>query len=335
MIDRKRLREQIKGDSKLAGAIRQQVAHDHHAGEGELQVLPIERVKLNPDNPRRLPVTRDQVEQLHNDAVRLAGTTSMGDEFFDAVRSITESGNQSAMDSIERIALLAESIHRRGLIQPITAFADADGGATIMAGERRFLAHVLLGRPTIRALVRLRDTNVLRDRAGALIENIMREDLSTAEKVESIASLVALHEESTGREMTSDELHELIHESPRTCQRYLRFLAAPPKIRAMIASGALETVRDIEKALKKAQESSESSSVAPAGKPRGRPRSGVLLGSAESAAVAREILDGWLVGRCEALEVGDIDWADLRQAQAAWDEFMRLVKARLNGEGGR
>ncbi len=328
MINRRLLRDRIHGDVKLAGAIRQQVTHDHHAGEGELQVLPLDRVKLNPDNPRRLPVTRDQINQIHSDAVRLAGTASVGNEFFDAVRSIIEAGGHAAMDSIERIALLAESIHRRGLIQPITVFADVDGGATIMAGERRFLAHVLLGRPTIRALVRLRDTNVLRDRAGALIENIMREDLSTAEKVESIASLVALHEESAGREMTSDDLHELIHESPRTCQRYLRFLAAPPKIRAMIANGTLDTVRDIEKALKKAQ---ESSSDAPTGKTRGRPRSGVSLGSAESAAVAREILEGWLVGRGETLPAGNVDWTDLRQAQAAWDEFMRLVKARLNG----
>jgi len=329
VIDRKRLREQIKGDSKLAGAIRQQVTYDHHAGEGDLQVVPLDRVRTNPDNPRKLPISREQVVQVREDAMRRTGAASVDDAFFEAVQGIAALMLSPERESIERIALLAESIYRRGLIQPITVFADEDGGATIMAGERRFLAHVLLGRPTVRALVRLRDASDLQDRAGALIENIMREDLSTAEKIESIASLAALHEKTVGTPITADELHELIHESRRTCQRYLHFLAAPPKIRALIANGKLETVRDIEAALKKMQKDEAAPKNA-----RGRPRSAVSLGSVKTTNVVREVMEGWLRGRNKALEDRDIDWSDIGQVQAAWVAFIDLVKASLKEEAG-
>ncbi len=330
MIDRNTLRERIKGDSKLAGAIRQQVAQDHHAGEGDLQVLPLDRVRVNPDNPRRLPISREQVVHVHDDAMRRTGTSLVNDAFFEAVHDVIELADPAAREGIERIALLAESIHRRGLLQPITVFADKDGGATIMAGERRFLAHVLLGRPTVRALVRMRDANVLHDRAGALIENIMREDLSTAEKIESIANLVAIHEASVGRQMTGQELHELIHESPRTCNRYLRFIAAPAKIRALIADGTLDSVRDIENALQKA--STDHQAVkAEKETARGRPRSAVSLGSVKDTDVVREIIEGWMDGRSESLPDGDVDWSDLQKAQEAWNAFMGLVKKRAKG----
>jgi ParB family transcriptional regulator, chromosome partitioning protein len=71
----------------------------------------------------------------------------------------------------EALRSLAESIRERGVLQPIIVRLDASGGYELIAGERRWRAAQLAGRPMIPALV---DATV--DGAGslelALIENV-------------------------------------------------------------------------------------------------------------------------------------------------------------------
>ena len=84
---------------------------------------------------------------------------------------------------------LADSIRERGVLQPIIVRPNATGGYQLVAGERRWRAAQLAGEPTIPALV---DANV--DGAGslelALIENVVREDLTPIEEARTIAVLL-------------------------------------------------------------------------------------------------------------------------------------------------
>ena len=80
---------------------------------------------------------------------------------------------------------LAESIEQHGLISPI-AIQRAEGGEgyIIVAGERRFRAHEMLGRDTITAIITTGDPQEL-----AVIENLQRENLSPLEEAEAYLAL--------------------------------------------------------------------------------------------------------------------------------------------------
>lgn len=93
---------------------------------------------------------------------------------------------------IEQNALreLAASIERHGLIQPITV-KRSDIGAdryTLVAGERRFRAHELLGREEILAIV----TQGAADEI-ALIENIQRQNLHPLDEAAAYARMMEAH----------------------------------------------------------------------------------------------------------------------------------------------
>lgn len=85
------------------------------------------------------------------------------------------------------IHALAVSIEEHGVIQPIAVRRRPAGGYQIVAGERRWLAARQAGLPSIPAVVHdvdERETLVL-----ALVENLVREDLSPMETARAYAAL--------------------------------------------------------------------------------------------------------------------------------------------------
>ena len=89
----------------------------------------------------------------------------------------------------QALVSLADSIRERGVLQPVIVRPNATGGYELVAGERRWRAAQLAGQLTILSLV---DTNV--EGAGslelALIENVVREDLTPIEEARTIAVLL-------------------------------------------------------------------------------------------------------------------------------------------------
>jgi ParB family chromosome partitioning protein len=83
---------------------------------------------------------------------------------------------------------LADSILERGVLQPVIV-KPAAHGYELVAGERRWRAAQLAGESTIPALV-----HAMVDQAGslelALIENLVREDLSAIEQARALATLL-------------------------------------------------------------------------------------------------------------------------------------------------
>jgi ParB family chromosome partitioning protein len=82
-----------------------------------------------------------------------------------------------------KLTELAESIRETGLVQPIVVRKCATG-YQIVAGERRWRAHKMIGRESIKALiVELTDEDMA---MMALVENVVRDDLSDYEVARSI-----------------------------------------------------------------------------------------------------------------------------------------------------
>jgi len=91
----------------------------------------------------------------------------------------------------DRAALeeLAESIRRHGVLEPVLVTREPDGGYRLVAGERRYLAARMAGQKTVPAVVRNLPPEELE--VVALIENLLREDLSLYEEAEAILKLLA------------------------------------------------------------------------------------------------------------------------------------------------
>src|SRR5690606_19025112 len=83
-------------------------------------------------------------------------------------------GNDRTVFDDAALQALADSIRENGLAQPITV-RSIKGGFQLIAGERRFRAHKLLGLPTIRAIVVVLDDQ--QAAAVMLAENTGRRDL--------------------------------------------------------------------------------------------------------------------------------------------------------------
>lgn len=111
---------------------------------------------------------------------------------------------------------LADSIDKYGLLQPVTLRGSyGEGPYELIVGQRRFLAHKLLGKDTIRAVfcgeVSDWDARIL-----SLTENLHRLELNYADKAEAITQLYLYYDRDVRR--VAQELH--LH--PSTVRSYVK-----------------------------------------------------------------------------------------------------------------
>lgn len=142
----------------------------------------------------------------------------------------------------ERVRELAESIRESGLLSPII-LRPSNGRFEIVAGDRRYLAHKLLGLEKIKAIVKElddRETVVIRG-----IENLQRENLTPSEE----GALYVLLKE-VGK-LSTEAIARKTGKSHKTVARYMWFAAFPEDVRKAVDSkqvslNTLETLSEIE-----------------------------------------------------------------------------------------
>jgi len=131
----------------------------------------------------------------------------------------------------DALAALAESIRRHGVVQPVVVRPREAGGYELIAGERRWRAAELAGLGQIPAVVRDADLGARLELA--LVENLLREDLSPIEVAQACATLV----EDFGH--TQQEVATRLGRSRPAVANLLRLLELPEEIQAMIDRGEL------------------------------------------------------------------------------------------------
>jgi ParB family transcriptional regulator, chromosome partitioning protein len=129
-----------------------------------------------------------------------------------------------------RLAELAESIRRQGIIQPIVVEKNGDR-YMIVAGERRFRAAKIAGLAEVPVVVAAYGAE--KRRLVSLIENLQREDLDPIEEAEAYRSLI---EQST---LTQETLAEQIGKSRAAVANSLRLLNLSDEIKSAIRDGEL------------------------------------------------------------------------------------------------
>lgn len=128
----------------------------------------------------------------------------------------------------EGIAELAESIAKRGVLQPILIRPDGEH-FQLVAGERRWRAAQRARLHTIPAIVREIDDSTSAE--IALIENVQRQDLNAIEEAEGYKQLV----DKYGH--TQDELAKLVHKSRSHIANLLRLLDLPGGVKQSLLRG--------------------------------------------------------------------------------------------------
>jgi ParB family transcriptional regulator, chromosome partitioning protein len=130
----------------------------------------------------------------------------------------------------EELDELAESIRRKGIVQPIIVRADSQG-YEIVAGERRWRAAQRAGLHQVPVIVR--DLNDQEAIELAIIENVQRTDLNAIEEASGYQELIDRYG------YTQEGLAEVIGKSRSHLTNTLRLLKLPAEVQAMVQQGQL------------------------------------------------------------------------------------------------
>ena len=130
------------------------------------------------------------------------------------------------------LAELADSIRVQGLVQPIVVTPDANGGYTIVAGERRWRAAQQAGLEQVPVAVR----EVRDDRHHlelALVENLQRSDLNPVEEA------LAFHALQKDYGLSQEDIATRVGKARPTIANSLRLLNLPEQVLGLMRSGKL------------------------------------------------------------------------------------------------
>lgn len=131
----------------------------------------------------------------------------------------------------EALNALADSISEKGILQPLLVRSVDNGKYEIIAGERRFRAAEKAGLSSVPVIIKNMDDREVLE--VALIENLLRENLSAIEEAEGLKRLMDEFAH------TQDALAKVVGKSRSHIANTLRLLTLPPEVRRMIEDKVL------------------------------------------------------------------------------------------------
>ena len=130
----------------------------------------------------------------------------------------------------EALDSLAESVKEKGILQPLLV-RQQGSEYEIIAGERRWRAAQIAGLTEVPVVIKdFEDKEVLE---VALVENLLREDLSAIEEAEALQRLMDEFSH------TQEALSKIVCKSRSYVANTLRLLTLPNEIKEMVKEGAL------------------------------------------------------------------------------------------------
>jgi len=131
----------------------------------------------------------------------------------------------------EQLAELAASITANGVVQPILVRPLPNGRFQLIAGERRWRASQLAGKPTIPAI--LRQVSDEQAMEITIVENLQRADLNPMEQARAFERL------SREFHMTQEQMAQRTGKDRATVANFLRLLRLPATVQSRVESGEL------------------------------------------------------------------------------------------------
>jgi ParB family chromosome partitioning protein len=308
---------------------------ENNAGIYRNVMLPLSRIELDPENPRKLAI----------DLMDIRAGIRPDDSHY-----------QHKQDELERLKELAHTIKTSGIINPVVVYKRGEV-YRIVAGERRCLASILAGKQEIEARVFNEKPKQFDLKLIQWIENTAREDLTLSERLGNVEEIISAyqsqHEEAA---VTASILKDITGLSLSQTTYYLAVLHAPEDLKKHIRDGhirnldkaallagitskesraeamdacangaSLKELRSMVNQLKTVKKSKEQ--IKPSR--RGRVTAKINMGSTGHALVIKEIVD--CVTNHKQYSgfksvFADIDWADLRQTTKAFRKLIDLLE---------
>jgi len=131
----------------------------------------------------------------------------------------------------DQLAELAASITANGVVQPVLVRPLANGRFQLIAGERRWRASQLAGKPTIPAI--LRQVSDEQAMEITIVENLQRADLNPMEQARAFERLAREFH------MTQEQMAQRTGKDRATVANFLRLLKLPGSVQGRVESGDL------------------------------------------------------------------------------------------------
>ncbi len=213
----------IKGD--LTRALDETVtAGTTYAGDLHIDVLPISKIELDPENPRVFQITLEDMQE-----------------------GISSTDPQHEKKQIEKTSLesLAQTIKENGLLNPIVVYKK-ESIYRLVAGERRVLASVLAGNTTVQAKILKERPEPLKLSLLQWIENNERSDLTLWERIRNLEKIVnefiRAHQLYSIKDLRYAELAQLTGISPPQIMCYTNVLQASETLKEAIAQNQIKNL---------------------------------------------------------------------------------------------
>lgn len=320
--------------------IGEQLEKGQHTGSGELKWLLLENVYPDPQQPRTL------LSQLG------INTLSVKEHCLGMV-NLNDPKNSKKQEAFANLQALSETIAQHGLIQPISVHKLDKGGYIIEAGERRYLAHVLLGKSEIHAIVRAPQASRSKTLQRQLVENIGRDDLSLSEKIEALIELETLSQFKSAKTHMTKELSSLIGFSERQARKYVAVLQGPKELLDLVRSGRLRKLNDAAKIAvidnKQARNEALKELLGPSNEKKNNEpidakteenktssnkskKLGISLGKATDVNTIKHVIECVVGDEKYKNKFAKIDWSDDKSAMKAWRLFWNALETNHKGE---
>ena len=202
---------------------------NNYAGEIAIEVLPLDKIELDPENKRELILT------LH-----------------DAMNGIDKNDPdiEQKKQDLKSLESLARTIQESQLINPIYVYRYGNK-CRLIAGERRTLASAIAGKKEIIARIASQRPVGTKLRVLQWVENNERSELSLRERISSLEAILQEyfieHKEKLSQDkITGKLLSDLTGISMTQARRYILLLQCDSDIRNAIDEGKLENIKLVE-----------------------------------------------------------------------------------------
>jgi ParB/RepB/Spo0J family partition protein len=297
------------------GEVSRQLERPIDRNRGVFERATLENVRPDPENPRKLNLTWDEVS---------AGIRQLAQKEEGASRSAREK-------VIESIAGLATSFKNIGQLQPIILYRDDRGMLRIVDGERRYWAARVAEWNEIDA--KIRPTRPQYIRLEQYAANMLREDLTLSSHLNNLEMLLEEAQEQGTPIKSLSEFSTVLGKPRATVQLWWSILRSNhDDVKEAIRSGSVTSLETAYAATQEvdpgrraalleghtlpARNATQSLSRRPSG--RGRPKSAVDLGRAKDLEIVRKLIEAVPLEQSFA----STDWSNPKEVQHAWRTFL-------------
>lgn len=302
-------------------------------------ILPLSRIELDPDNPRKLTVSLMDIRQGLNK---------------------NEVNYSKKLEELEKLKDLANTIESSGVINPIIVYKRGEH-YRVVAGERRCLASILAGKNEIEARIFNEKPKGFELKLIQWIENTAREDLTLDERIGNIREIIHEYQNQHGEvTITATLIKNITGLSLPQATYYIAVLNAPQDVKTIIENGQIRSLdkaaiiatiesddirheaikaclngsslKDLRKIIAREKQSLKKAHFEKISNKRGRTITRVNMGFTSHTDVVQTIIQS-VLNQAEFRKYSDIfskvDWAHYEQTTRAFKKLVDILEQEI------